>query len=126
MTAPFVWADAKDGHQMIKLVQKNPDLTLPVVGHTDNVGTAAATLELSRKRADSVVKALIAKGSGRRGWTRRRRSVPAGCDEPHRSRAQELCAAKVDFRLVATGAWRWSSSREHGHCSKLEDEGGCR
>ena len=99
---------------MIKLVQENPDPTLQVVGHTDNVGTAAATLELSRKRADSVVKALIAKGIG-----------AARLDSAASVSARRLrrTAPKPGAR---TGAWSWSSSREHGHCSKLEDEGGCR
>ena len=48
--------------EMVKLGQKNPSLSLHVVGHTDNVGTPVANLELSRKRAESVVKALVAKG----------------------------------------------------------------
>ncbi|MCA1789625.1 MAG: OmpA family protein [Thioalkalivibrio sp.] len=40
------------------LLQKNPKLKIHVVGHTDNAGALAANMDLSRKRADSVVKAL--------------------------------------------------------------------
>ena len=48
--------------EIVKLLQQHTDLKLHIVGHTDNIGTATANLELSRKRADSVLKALIDKG----------------------------------------------------------------
>lgn len=45
--------------QIAKLMQDQPALALDVVGHTDNVGDAAANLKLSQRRADAVVTSLV-------------------------------------------------------------------
>lgn len=45
--------------QIAKLLQAQPALKLDVVGHTDNVGDAAANLKLSQRRADAVVVSLV-------------------------------------------------------------------
>ena len=45
--------------QIAKLLAAHPELALDVVGHTDNVGDAAANLRLSQRRADAVVNALV-------------------------------------------------------------------
>lgn len=45
--------------QIAKLLKAQPALKLDVVGHTDNVGDAAANLKLSQRRADAVVTALV-------------------------------------------------------------------
>jgi OOP family OmpA-OmpF porin len=45
--------------QIAKLLQAQPTLALDVVGHTDNVGDAAANLKLSQRRADAVVTSLV-------------------------------------------------------------------
>jgi OOP family OmpA-OmpF porin len=42
-----------------KLLAANKSLKLLVVGHTDNVGGFAPNLDLSKKRADSVVAQLV-------------------------------------------------------------------
>jgi OmpA-OmpF porin, OOP family len=44
-----------------KLLQQTAQLILFVVGHTDNVGSLASNMELSKRRADTVVAALITK-----------------------------------------------------------------
>jgi outer membrane protein OmpA-like peptidoglycan-associated protein len=45
-------------HEIAKLLQQEPNLALHVVGHTDNIGTLAHNLDLSRRRADAVKVAL--------------------------------------------------------------------
>lgn len=44
------------------LLNKYPDISLEVAGHTDNVGDSAANRSLSQQRAASVMSRLIAKG----------------------------------------------------------------
>lgn len=46
--------------EMTKLLHGNPALKVYIVGHTDNAGSLAANLDLSQRRADAVVKALVA------------------------------------------------------------------
>jgi len=45
--------------EMARLLAAHPALRVYVVGHTDNQGGLAANLELSQRRADAVVKALV-------------------------------------------------------------------
>ena len=47
--------------QISILLTKNASLKLYVVGHTDNVGSFDANTQLSKNRADEVVKALVAR-----------------------------------------------------------------
>lgn len=44
--------------EMAKLLKSQPSLKVHIVGHTDNQGTMARNLDLSQRRAESVVKAL--------------------------------------------------------------------
>jgi OOP family OmpA-OmpF porin len=46
--------------EIAKLLQQDPKLKLHVVGHTDNAGALAANLDLSKRRADAVARALTA------------------------------------------------------------------
>lgn len=47
--------------EIAKLLTNHPDLNIRVVGHTDNQGSAASNLELSRRRSASVVNELKTK-----------------------------------------------------------------
>jgi outer membrane protein OmpA-like peptidoglycan-associated protein len=47
--------------QVAKLLKANAKLKVYVVGHTDNVGALAANMDLSKRRAASVVQALTTK-----------------------------------------------------------------
>ncbi len=47
--------------EITNLLQQNPNLKLHVVGHTDNVGELTYNMELSKARADAVVKELVLK-----------------------------------------------------------------
>jgi OOP family OmpA-OmpF porin len=46
--------------EIAKLLGANTQLKLHVIGHTDNVGSLAANMALSKQRADTVVAALVA------------------------------------------------------------------
>jgi len=48
--------------EMANLLTANPDLRIAIVGHSDNVGSLDGNIELSRKRAAAVRRALIDRG----------------------------------------------------------------
>lgn len=59
-------ADVKDASkpaldEVAKLLSQNLKLKLWVVGHTDNVGTVASNLDLSKRRAAAVIAVLVSK-----------------------------------------------------------------
>jgi outer membrane protein OmpA-like peptidoglycan-associated protein len=54
--------------EMATLLRDNQDLNVYIVGHTDNVGTLDYNMDLSLRRAEAVVEALVKDhgvGSGR-------------------------------------------------------------
>lgn len=52
-------ASAPTLEQVVKLLEKEPELNLIVVGHTDNVGRLHYNLQLSERRAAAMVKQLV-------------------------------------------------------------------
>lgn len=56
-------ADAKPAvDEIVSLLKQDKALTLAIEGHTDNVGDAGHNKDLSQRRADAVVAALVAAG----------------------------------------------------------------
>ena len=58
------WAQTESDATLVeisKLLSANSSLKLHVVGHTDNVGTYASNMTLSKQRADAVVAVLVSK-----------------------------------------------------------------
>jgi outer membrane protein OmpA-like peptidoglycan-associated protein len=45
--------------EIADILDRNPDWTLSINGHTDNVGGDAYNLDLSRRRSEAVHKALV-------------------------------------------------------------------
>ena len=48
--------------RLLKLMNNNPSLEIELSGHTDNQGSAKANIDLSRERALSIIKYLVANG----------------------------------------------------------------
>ena len=48
--------------RVVDIMKKNPNLTIEVIGHTDNVGSPTANQALSGKRASMVKEFLVGKG----------------------------------------------------------------
>jgi len=88
--------------EVYTVLSKNPTLgPVLVEGHTDNVGSRKYNLDLSKRRAASVVEYIVKKGPG--VSASRMRSQGFGFDRPVDTNATPLGRAKnrrVDFRLV--------------------------
>ena len=51
--------------EVAAIMQRHPDIRVSVVGHTDSVGADAYNLDLSMRRAQSVISYLVDKGIAR-------------------------------------------------------------
>ncbi|HCR92069.1 MAG: hypothetical protein A2W90_14015 [Bacteroidetes bacterium GWF2_42_66] len=49
--------------KLVEVLSINPDISVEIMSHTDDVGDAAFNMELSQKRADEVVRYLVQKGA---------------------------------------------------------------
>lgn len=76
--------------QVLKLLKDNPDLSLSINGHTDNVGTRNYNLRLSQQRASAVVAALVVAGITPNRLT----SAGFGPDQPIADNSTEKGRAK--------------------------------
>jgi Outer membrane protein and related peptidoglycan-associated (lipo)proteins len=47
---------------IVDILQKNPDMSIRIEGHTDNIGSMAYNIDLSEKRARAVKDYLVGKG----------------------------------------------------------------
>jgi peptidoglycan-associated lipoprotein len=77
--------------RLVETLNDNPHVTIELMSHTDSRGTAQANLELSQKRAQSVVDYLIEKGIARDRLTAR------GYGESQPKNVDESLAQQYDF-----------------------------
>jgi outer membrane protein OmpA-like peptidoglycan-associated protein len=93
------------------VLARNPELgPVLIEGHTDNVGSDTLNLNLSQKRAQSVVDYLISKGIE----SKRLRAKGFGESQPIATNTTALGRAKnrrVDFRLIKSGFEKESGNK---------------
>ncbi len=85
---------------VVDVLQTNPTIHLRIEGHTDNVGSDAANLTLSRKRAEAVKAYLVRKGIDARRLT----AVGYGSTKPIASNDTEQGRStnrRVEFNIVS-------------------------
>ncbi|MFA6233358.1 MAG: OmpA family protein, partial [Bacteroidota bacterium] len=85
--------------RLVRFLETNPDIRIVIAAHTDDVGTDEYNVELSRKRALSVVADLIKKGINKTrlesiGFGESRPEVPNDSEE---NRARNR---RVEFRIA--------------------------
>jgi outer membrane protein OmpA-like peptidoglycan-associated protein len=85
--------------EVVDLLQSEPDKNIRIEGHTDAVGDADTNLEISQKRADSVLKALVSLGvdGGRVTTQGMGEDFPIASNETDEGRAQNR---RVDVILL--------------------------
>jgi OOP family OmpA-OmpF porin len=123
----FGKATLKETPETLKIIEQlklflddNPRVTkLRIEGHTDNVGTPAANLELSMQRALTVKTAVIAKG----GAKERMLSVGCGQDKPIKDNATEEGRAanrRTEFRIAELNNKKYMGKDPTGGCKPIE------
>jgi len=85
--------------EVVDLLQSEPDKNIRIEGHTDSVGDATTNLEISQKRADAVLKALVSLGvdGGRVTTQGMGEDFPIASNETDEGRAQNR---RVDVILL--------------------------
>lgn len=85
--------------EVVALLKSDKPLKLSVEGHTDNVGDKRANVELSKRRAESVVKYLTSKGvdSNRLKFDGKGDSVPVADNRTEAGRAKNRRVELVKF-----------------------------
>ena len=85
--------------RVVKFMQDNPDIKVEIAGHTDNIGSDAVNLKLSRARAAAVVDYLVSKGINpsrlvAKGYGE---SQPVTSNDTDEGRAQNR---RVEFKIL--------------------------
>jgi outer membrane protein OmpA-like peptidoglycan-associated protein len=104
-TATLPDGDLPSLDRVAKFLSYNPGLTARVLGHTDSSGNAAVNQELSRKRAEAVREALIARGVAAGRIT----AAGSGASEPVADNATEAgrrANRRVEVYAVSGGLGR--------------------
>ncbi len=86
-------------NRLVRFLETNPEIAIVIAAHTDNVGTEEYNIDLSKKRAGSVLEYLVGKGidPGRLesiGYGESRPEVPNDTEE---NRARNR---RVEFRIA--------------------------
>lgn len=77
--------------KLVEVLAINPDISVEIMSHTDDVGDATFNMELSQKRADEVVRYLVQKGIAQN------RLKPKGYGESLPLRVKTKTAKKYSF-----------------------------
>ncbi len=85
---------------LVAMLNKYPDISIVIEGHTDNAGGAAANLALSQKRADSIKNYLVQKGitESRLKATGYGASRPIETNETDEGRQKN---SRIQFRIIS-------------------------
>jgi outer membrane protein OmpA-like peptidoglycan-associated protein len=85
--------------RVMRFLQDNPKIEIEISGHTDNVGTDADNLKLSRRRATAVYDFLVAHGvkAGRLTVQGYGKDVPVATNDTEEGRRQNR---RVEFKIV--------------------------
>ena len=97
--AKLTAASQRELDELVKLMRAHPEMHLDIIGHTDNVGSAATNLSLSEKRSQAVADYLKRKGISPK------RMNPRGLGEQYprdtnSSSAGRLRNRRVELRLM--------------------------
>ena len=87
-------------NQVAQVLNDFPKMRISIEGHTDNVGTEAANMRLSQKRAEAVLDYLVSKGISpeRLDATGFGPTKPVASNKTAKGRAQNR---RTEFRIVA-------------------------